>query len=159
VNTGKDRELTEAERKQRRDAAVKHGVRAYEDTRRLPAEFEGFDVTLAQELLEETGDPTSPGFQLLAQSAARRATLLELAYSFLSREDVNAFWTEDKGGRRIVKWQPILDRLATYHEGLRRDLQELGMTPAARARLDLAAKQLSLDDLLECSVDEGESDG
>jgi hypothetical protein len=149
------RELTEAELEQRQQAARKHGVRSYEMTGKLPAEMEGFDVKLAQELLEETQDPGNVGFQILAKSAARRATLLELAYSFLAREDVPAFWLEKKGGREILRWQPILERLASYHEGLRRDLQELGLTPAARVRLDLGMKQLSLDDLLGRPIDEG----
>lgn len=158
IEQQEERELSEAELEQRRQAALKHGARAYETTGQLPAEWEGYDVKLAQVLLDETPDPTNVGFQVLAKSAARRATLLELAYSFLSREDVPAFWLETKGGRKILCWQPILERLATYHEGLRRDLQELGLTPAARVRLDLGMRQLSLDDLLGHPIDEGGGD-
>ena len=155
------RELTEAELEQRRNAAQKHGVRAYEDAGRLPANVDPeYDRKLAMEILDATGDPESVGFRLLAQSAARRATLIHLAYSYLSREDIDVFWVEIKNGRNIVRHQPILDRLGTYHEGLRRDLQELGMTPAARVRLDLGMRQLTLDDLLDQPVggDDG-SDG
>jgi hypothetical protein len=124
--------------------ALKHGAGAYEKTGDLPAELRGFDAALADELLEHAGG--DPSFRLLAQSAARRATLLELAYSWLSREDVKVLWLEeDEQGRRLVQWQPILNRLGSFHEGLRRDLDALGLTPQSRAKLGLDGSDELLD--------------
>lgn len=138
-----DRKLSEAEQQQRREAARKHGVRAYEDTGLLAEEHEGFDTALAAELLEQVGG--DPAYRLLVQSVARRATILEMAYAWLGREDVPVFWVEDDDGHKILKWQPILNRLGSYHEGLRRDLDSLGLSPLARSRLGLEPGKRAID--------------
>ena len=111
-----------------------HGLHPYETRGELPAPMRGFDEKLASELLELAGG--APAFQLLAKSAARRATIIELAVSYLSGDGVNMLWLEtNEAGQKVVCWQPLLNRLGSYFEGLRRDLQELGLTPLARARL------------------------
>ena len=83
--------------------APKHGAGRYETTGELPVEMRGFDVALLDELLEHAGG--DPAFRLLAQSAARRATLLELAYAWLARPGVKVLWLEeDENGRKLVQW-------------------------------------------------------
>jgi hypothetical protein len=140
--------------------ALKHGAGRYETTGELPAEMRGFDAALANELLEHVGG--DPAYRLLAQSAARRATLLELAYSWLTRQDVKVMWLEeDEGGRKVVNWQPILNRLGSFHEGLRRDLDALGLTPQSRARLSIDGGGGVLDYeavLREARMDESRED-
>lgn len=142
---------------ERNVAALKHGAGAYEKSGGLPAEMEGFDVVLAEELLELAGG--DPAFRLLAVSAARRATLLELAYSWLGRADVSVMWIEAEDGRKVVRWQPILNKLGSFHEGLRRDLVELGLTPLARAKLNLGTgeRAVSIAEILEATGDGDDS--
>lgn len=126
-----------------------HGAYAYRDSSQLPARIdEDFDRELARELLDHAGG--DPAFQVLATSAARRATILECAYSWLAHEDVKPFWLErDEDGRAIVKWQPVLKFIGSYHEGLRRDLSELGLTPQSRAKLGLPDDSSILDAAIE----------
>jgi hypothetical protein len=45
----------------------------------------------------------------------------------------------------VIKWQPILNRLGSWHEGLRRDLDALGLTPVARARLGVDRDRGAID--------------
>ena len=116
---------------------VKHGATGYELSGRLPAEMQGFDLALADELLDLVGGDTA--YRIAAMSAARRATCLELAYSWLARDDIPVLWVEEVNGHKVVKWQPILNRLGSWHEGLRRDLDALGLTPMARAKLGVPA--------------------
>ena len=132
--------------------AEKHGAYSYRDRGELPARLgQDFDRQLANELLEHAGG--DPAFKLLAQSAARRATMIELAYSWLGAEDIKVMWAENEDGHRIVKMQPILKRISTWHEGLRRDLAELGLTPASAAKLGLGSRE-TLDGLLSQRVSE-----
>ena len=116
------------------DDALKHGATAYERNGRLPAEWEGYDRELARELLVLVGG--AERYSLACTLAARRATLFEMAFSWLAREDVDVFWVEkDEAGRNIVHFQPVLTRLSGWMNGLTRDLSELSLTPAQSARL------------------------
>jgi hypothetical protein len=134
--SGTKEHMSDAELEQRSNASRSHGVYSYRDSGDLPARLgENFDRELAKELLEHAGG--DPAFQLLAQSAARRATMIELAYSWLGAEDVKVMWAENEDGHKIVKMQPILKALGSWHEGLRRDLAELGLTPQSRSKLGL----------------------
>jgi hypothetical protein len=147
-------ELSEAQQRQREEAARSHGVYSYRDRNQLPARLdEGFDVKLAEELLKHVGG--NQAYRLLAQSAARRATLLAIAYSWLADPDVPVLWAEERDGHKIVKMQPILRAIGSWHEGLRRDLSELGLTPTSAARLGLGSKE-TLDALLSQRVREDE---
>jgi hypothetical protein len=137
-------------------AAVKHGATGYEKGGNLPAELQGFDLALADELLDHVGG--DPAYRLLAQSAARRATLLELAYSWLARPDVKVLWLEDQDGHKVVKWQPVLNRLGSWHEGLRRDLDSLGLTPMARAKLGIGDNgAVSIAQIIEATSKDGDN--
>jgi hypothetical protein len=130
--------------------AEKHGAFSYRDSGNLPARLDDdFDRELAKELLGYCGD--DPAFMPLAQSAARRATLLEIAYSWLARSDIPVMWAEDKGDVKVVRMQPILKRISTWHEGLRRDLAELGLTPQSRAKLGLPEDSSVLEAALKAA--------
>ncbi len=62
--------------------------------------------------------------------------MVEMAFSWLARDDVDVFWIEkDEAGRNIVQFQPVLSRLFGWMNGLMRDLSELSLTPAQTARL------------------------
>lgn len=114
--------------------ALKHGAAGYERDGRMPTEWEGYDREIARDLLVLVGGDER--FSLACTLAARRATLVELAFSWLAREDVEVFWLEEADdGRNIVQFQPILTRLFGWMNGLRRDLTELNLTPAQVARL------------------------
>ena len=46
------------------------------------------------------------------------------------------FWIEqDEEGRNIVRFQPVLNRLFGWMNGLRLDLMQLNLTPAQAARI------------------------
>jgi hypothetical protein len=138
---------------------ARHGVYGYRDRNRLPARLpQDFDQALAAELLEHVGG--NPAFRILAESAARRATILEVAYSWLAAQDVKPFWLERDGeGRAVVKWQPVLRFIGSYHEGLRRDLAELGLTPQSRAKLGLPEDSSVLDAAIKAAKDVKRSTG
>ena len=114
--------------------AAKHGAAGYELSGRLPAEYEGYDIQLAQELQSLVGG--NDRFALACMLTARRQTMVELAFSWLAREDVPVFWIEqDEEGRNIVRFQPVLNRLFGWMNGLRLDLMQLNLTPAQAARI------------------------
>ena len=133
--------------------AVTHGAAGYERDGNLPVGWEGYDLELARELLDLAGGDER--FSLACTLAARRATLVELAFSWLSREDVPVFWVEqDETGRNVVHFQPILTRLFGWMNGLRRDLDALNLTPAQAARLMPDEGALDAGKVLEAIVDE-----
>jgi hypothetical protein len=155
--SGTKEHMSDAELEQRGKANRRHGAYSYRDRGDLPARLgENFDRELAKELLEHAGG--DPAFQLLAQSAARRATMIELAYSWLGAEDVKVMWAENEDGHKIVKMQPILKRISSWHEGLRRDLAELGLTPQSRAKLGLPEDSSVLEAALKAADDHGGDD-
>jgi hypothetical protein len=132
-STAENRSLKNSFPSSRSQNALKHGAAGFERDGRLPVEWDGFDRDLVHEMLILVGGDER--FTLACTLAARRATLVELAFSWLAQEEVDVFWIEkDKTGRNIVMFQPVLTRLFGWMNGLRRDLSELNLTPAQSAR-------------------------
>ena len=76
--------------------------------------------------------------------------MVELAFSWLARDDVAVFWIEqDEEGHNIVRFQPVLNRLFGWMNGLRLDLMQLNLTPAQAERIGPDGDMLDAAGVLE----------
>ncbi|MCL4490120.1 MAG: hypothetical protein M1570_18610 [Chloroflexi bacterium] len=100
-----------------------HGAWSFLNSGRLPADKEGLDVRIADELLRMAGGDER--FRPMATLCARRIVFLQLITEHVERESM-----EHPG-----KVPPSLDKVNSFFEGCRRDLVEMGLTPMAAMHL------------------------
>lgn len=103
------------------DNAITHGIYRYLKTGELPDDLTGLDTEYAAELQRLAGGDEK--YRMMAQLAARRALVVELGWRNLLQAYTIA------RGRDVYALPNVIKILNSYMEGLRRDLQEMGLTP------------------------------